>query len=137
MSTETTETLPELTFIRSLLDLFARLDAHDELRWSVAVDGEPVGFGVNCSDLFYWGTADSEPVTPVTLPELRRAVEDATAAGDMFYGLALYCCRRRGMRPQHANYTQAARVMWPLFDACGPARESGMANPPMGREASS
>lgn len=32
------------------------------------------------------------------------------------------------MRPQGAAYTKDKRVI-PLFDACGPARETGFGNP--------
>lgn len=57
---------------------------------------------VNCSDLFYWGCADAEPV-----PVLGFRVEDEVLFTDLYRrartapnGADVWCCLRRKMRPQ-------------------------------------
>jgi hypothetical protein len=41
----------------------------------------------------------------------------------------LFAARVRGVRPQGASYSLYPRATWPLFDACGPKRETGLGNP--------
>tara|TARA_Y100000310_G_scaffold59560_1_gene54912 strand:- start:723 stop:1094 length:372 start_codon:yes stop_codon:yes gene_type:complete len=106
-------------FIINLLKLVAEHDGWGDIFWDVGLQ-----FSVLCNDFFYWGCADAESITPETLPELRRALEDAPADG-----LLLYCARRRKERPQGAYYKYLGKENWALFDACGPEREVGMGNP--------
>src|SRR5262245_11925739 len=82
---------------------------------------------VLCSDLFWWGTADGEEISPATLPILEQAVADLQAANpDGTYTEAdlLYCCRVRHMRPQQPYYRHIAPHLHALFDACGPDRQA-------------
>lgn len=106
----------------------------DELTWRV--DGGKVRFFVNCNDLFDWGCADCEPLTPENFPELERAVADcqvisagANGSMAMLNAASLFCCRRRGERPQGACYKSIDSLAWHLFDACGPLRAVGLGNP--------
>ena len=118
----------EAAFLWRVLEQFA-FDYCDELFWRV--DDGHLSIHVTCSDQFFWGAADCEPITPESLPELIQARRDAeAAAGDAGYDWPLlYCARRRGMRPQGAVYKHLEPALHPLFDACGPERETGYGNP--------
>lgn len=85
------------------------------------------GMFVNCNDLFWWATADCEPIGLADIADYERAVADLLAAGDYMevYAAELWCCRKRGMRPQQPVYkargfNEAATA---LFDAAGPERD--------------
>lgn len=41
----------------------------------------------------------------------------------------LFAARMRKMRPQGASYSLYPPSIWPLFDACGSVRETGLGNP--------
>ena len=73
---------------------------------------------VNCSDLFYWGTADGIPL-PDDCSEIEKAIEDCS--GDIETGFLLWCARTRQMRPQKPYYEYFPKETWELFDACGPS----------------
>jgi hypothetical protein len=73
---------------------------------------------VNCNDLFYWACADAEEITTEEFDSL----EECLAINER-YGSLLWCCRKRGMRPQTPYYRCFPEDMKPLFDACGPARD--------------
>lgn len=107
-------------FVEKLLKLVAEHEANDELIWHSNLD-----FYILCNDIFAWGCADGEDVTPESLPVLEQALKDATFPD----GPLLYCARMRNMRPQGAAYTFIQKENWPLFDACGPEREVGLGNP--------
>ncbi|MDQ3029149.1 MAG: hypothetical protein M3R09_03775 [Actinomycetota bacterium] len=120
-----------------LLRLFGDGDACDELRWRD--DGAGLMFKVDCSDTFYWGTADSENVTEADLPELHRAVTDASGcqAGRDLWPV-LWCARKRGMRPMDVFYRRVLGgppdsgvpgTLAALFDAAGRARPSTLEAP--------
>jgi hypothetical protein len=102
-----------------------------DLWWRTDGEYAPVTFLVECSDVFWWGTADCEQVTPENVDAFEQAYRDAGAA-DKDYGLshggALFCARTRALRPQGAAYPEE-QSLWPLFDACGPEREVGTGNP--------
>lgn len=116
----------------------------------ISVDGDEVSFAMNANDLFWWGTADAEPITPENLPEIRRVHDDLSAlegreisrAGStlpfvLYTHLTptLFACRSRQMRPQGAYYKHVPKPAWPLFDACGPPRdEKGPLNTPKPEE---
>lgn len=93
---------------------------------------EIIDFYVNCSDFFHWGTSDVELITAEKLGILyeAKAEIDALNIADhkREYGL-LFCAKVRGMRPQGAYYKYLDEALWPLFDACGPMRETGFGNP--------
>jgi len=112
-----------LDFLRRVLALFANADAHDELFWHA--DGK---LFANVSDVFDWGSADAEPITPDRLPLLEQAYTDLKGLNAEEYTAALYAARARGMRPQGAAYPEGAAVQ-ALFDECGHEREIGIGNP--------
>lgn len=89
-------------------------------------DGEfaPLTFFVHCNDLFTWGSADCEDVTPENIALLDQSYTDCRK-----YGSDLFCARVRKMRPQGAVYSMIDKEYWPLFDACGPERPKGFGNP--------
>jgi hypothetical protein len=119
-------TATSAAYVRRVLDLFAQADIRDELLWFV--DGHQVVFHANVSDVFEWGCADAEPITPDRLPDLERSYADLAAVGALECLAELYAARLRGMRPQGAAYPSKAGVCG-LFDACGPEREIGILNP--------
>jgi len=123
-------------WVFELLRLFDG-DACDELRWRD--DGSGLVFTVDCSDTFYWGTADCEDVTEADLPELHRAVVETIGRphGQDLWP-ALWCARKRGMRPMAAFYRQVlgglpdsgqSGTLAALFDAAGPVRPRTLVAP--------
>lgn len=80
-------------------------------------------FFVNCNDQFFWASADGEPITDATVELLDECLTACAAHDEDEWGFALFCSRARGMRPQGAFYAHMPKVLWPLFDACGPERE--------------
>lgn len=117
----------ELDFMRRVLTVFA-FDFTEAVWWRVD-DGE-VKFFAQCNDVFAWGCADCEEILPADLEALEAAATDArTVADGECYVAELYSARRRGMRPQGAVYKNLPEGMWPMFDACGPERETGLGNP--------
>jgi len=101
-----------------------------DIYWRTDGEYAPVTFWIGCNDLFDWGSADSEQITPENLPILERSIADATASCEVgrAYASTLFCCRVRGMRPQGACYPKE-KALWPLLDACGPERKVGFGNP--------
>lgn len=126
-------------------------DLWESLWWRTDGEYAPVRFFVNCSDLFWWGTADAETLTPENLPELFKAVRDVRAvhgvdcgSSDLLkmghekgvkddlwnnhynagsIGALLFCCRARKMRPQRPYWKHIDEKILPLFLACGPERD--------------
>ncbi len=103
--------------------------SNDELWWRTDSDYAPITLLVNCNDLFFWGCADSETLTPADLDDLEKAVADAKAAGDEHHGHLFWVARKRGMRPQGAYYKYFEGSLPELFNACGSERETGLGNP--------
>lgn len=112
---------------RTILDLFAKADAHNDLLWHVGQDDE-IHFSANVNDVFWWGCADAESITGERLPALEQAYVDLKAVGAEHLLAELYAARIRGMRPQGAAYPDEAKVQ-ALFDACGPERAIELGNP--------
>jgi hypothetical protein len=118
-----------------LLRVLAVVDDHEQrgdLYWRTDEHYAPVTFWVDCSDVFAWGGSDCEHVGPQNVGELERAYADAKAACEHgeFYAAHLFAARMRKMRPQGAAYPpNDYKGLWPLFDACGPRRETGLGNP--------
>lgn len=126
-------------FAFRVLRHFAQYDDYDAIIWWVDRDAPTISIKVKCSDLFCWGCADAEEITPDNIELLESTYAEVfglryasppekrnnawLCAGDLF------CCRARKMRPQGAAYSKEYRDIWPLFDACGPERETGMGNP--------
>jgi hypothetical protein len=95
-------------------------------------DRNQLDFYVNCSDFFYWGTSDLELITSEKLGilyEVKKDLDDLDIPDhDRAYGL-LFAARVRGMRPQGAYYKYLHEATWPLYDDCGPKRETDTYNP--------
>ena len=128
----------DMDFVERVLRVFEEYDAHDELYWRTGKrygGGEfnkPASFFVNCNDVFCWGSADLEEVTPENIDVLEQSYADAKAAcecGHIYGAAMLFCARVRKMRPQGAAYPKDHPELWPLLDACGPERAVGMGNP--------
>ncbi|KAF5998695.1 hypothetical protein [Streptomyces sp. WAC00263] len=87
----------------------------------------------NVSDVFAWGGADAEPITPDTLPALEQAYTDLKTIDADLYLPELYAARQGGEPPQGAAYPDDKTKNWrqvsALFDACGPERALGLGNP--------
>lgn len=96
----------------ALLDdnIFVRIGKTDE--------GEKVILGVNCNDVFYWACADAEDITVEELGDLTACLKLSPK-----YGIMLWCCRKRKMRPQSPWYERFSDNEKKLFDACGPERD--------------
>jgi hypothetical protein len=116
-----------LDFLRAAVDLIRRADLPSE-QILLSLDGPRISIAVNVSDVFAWGCADAEDITPERLPILERAWRDCEAADGGEWIAELYAARVRGMRPQGASYPSSAAVA-ALFDACGPERPTGLGNP--------
>lgn len=104
-------------FELDLLKLLAKHDVRDDLFWNVS--GTSIKFFVNCSDVFWWATADLEEVTAENIGILKQAYEDA---GDI-YGGDLFAARVRKLRPQQPYWSriQDERIQ-AFFLAVGPER---------------
>ena len=126
----------DMKFIERLLKVGEKYDMRDQFYWRCGPKygggqfNYPASFFINCNDLFYWGCADLEEVTPENIGELEKALEDAKEAHPEghIWGDFLFCCRMRKMRPQGAAYVEYEEL-WPLFDDCGPERLVEIGNP--------
>jgi hypothetical protein len=117
-----------IDFIRAVLRVFDECDCHEDLIWRVK--DEEVTFAAMCSDVFWWGTADAEDITPADVPLLESSAADLRAINRDEFTAELYCARKRGMRPQGAWYGPGMEPeLVALFDACGPWRETDLMNP--------
>lgn len=101
----------------------------DDIWWRTDAEYAPVTMMVNCNDLFFWGCADCEEITPEDIDALEKAIADAKAVDDGGNGHLLWVARKRGMRPQGAYYKYFKEGMKALFNECGPERETGFGNP--------
>ena len=118
-------------FVMHVLNLASKHDLCTAIWWRTDGEYAPITFFVNCDDLFYWGCADAEKITPENIDSLEQSIIDAGAIckhGEELYGIELWCSRMRHMRPQGACYP-LDRELWPLFDECGPERALGLGNP--------
>lgn len=126
-------------FLVEVMTLFAQADCHSELFWTVDLplyrppDAVPkMWLHAIVSDVFAWGSADLEEITPDAIDVLRQAFEALKPYG--LEGLSelpvLYAARVRGMRPQGAyfDYVTIPEVRQLLMD-CGPQRDVSMLNP--------
>jgi hypothetical protein len=96
-------------------------------------DGQ-LSVAADCSDCFCWGCADAEEITPENVELYRQTLEECEQLKCVkgyasVFSDELFAARVRKMRPQGASYHLYPPEMWPLFDACGPERITGMGNP--------
>ncbi|HEY3477936.1 MAG TPA: hypothetical protein VGL02_03470 [Streptomyces sp.] len=126
----------QLAFVTRVLELFSlsHADLYDGgLFWRV--DDGQLRLFANISDVFAWGCADLEAITPEALPALEQAYDDLKALDGEGFTAELYAARQRGERPQGAAYPRTTDTAWreisALLDACGPERELGLGNPRM------
>lgn len=119
----------QLDFLHELLRATQAADITGELLWHT--DGARIHVSANVSDVFAWGGADCEEITPENLAVFQQAIADLGAIHrfDEVYAPELFAARLRGMRPQGAAYPKERTATQALFDACGPARERGFGNP--------
>lgn len=122
--------LSEISFWLKILDILYRYDLHDELWWRTTGEYAPLTLFLRCNDVFYWGSADHEQLTQDHPDLLEKAIQDVAAIDHyaVEWGSLLFIARVRGMRPQGAAYPKN-KDLWPLLDACGPERETGLGNP--------
>lgn len=114
-------------FIFEILRLIEEYDLFGDIWWD-----ENINFLADCNDIFYWGTADAEPIRERDLELFRQSLKDLEEIESYFafvYGPILYCCRKREMRPQNAFYNTIPQEIHQLFDACGDEREADFGNP--------
>lgn len=109
----------DLDFIIKMMLFIQDNDLFEEIDW----DGE-LKFYANCNDFFYWGCADSEPISNEDFKLLESSVNDSKG----YHGILLYCARKRKLRPQGAYYKHLKEDK-ELFDACGTERTIDIANP--------
>ena len=116
-------------FFLRVFRIFSETNCGNEgLWWRTDDTYAPVTFLVNCSDTFFWGTADCVPLTPENIDIMEQAVADCKAVPSedkhlaRKYAETLFCARIRGMRPMRLAYPSQCPEILPLFDACGPER---------------
>jgi hypothetical protein len=116
-----------LNFVLDVLRLFSldETDCYGDLFWRCE-NPDTIEFFVNVNDIFWWATADLEPITPEDLPAMRQAVADVrkiTECKHVSDAFVLWAARKRKMRPQRPAYHMWDKQLWALFDACGPERK--------------
>lgn len=126
---ELRKTQQQLQFLHDLISSTQAADITSELLWYTR-DGR-INVAANVSDVFAWGGSDCEDITPENLPVFQQAIADLRAIHpfDQLYAPELFAARLRGMRPQGAAYPKERTATQALFNACGPARETGFGNP--------
>lgn len=116
-----------MTFFEKLLRLVVEYDYQEFVFWFLS-ENDALTPSIECGDVFVWGCADEEDILEDDLPLLEKCFQD-TGGESGSNGAALFCARKRGMRPQGAMYKHFKEEYWPLFDACGPKREVSDFNP--------
>lgn len=103
-----------------VLHLWDRADLYEDLMWRVdRTDGSyDVRMHANCSDLFFWATADCEEILPADFPLLVQTLQDLEAVGCAYNLPELFAARKRKLRPQAPCYKHFEDAVKPLFDAC-------------------
>ena len=95
---------------------------------------------VNCSDLFFWGTADCVTIPPPNVDDFFATCAETEALIDSYPAMRaapdhtglLFCARQRGAQPQGAYYEHLwdPDEMWfSLFDAVADPTPTGFGNP--------
>lgn len=118
---------PQSKLIRQVLEICALTENFDILMWQN--DGSYIGVG--CNDVFAWGCADCEEITPETLGLFQEAADELLAIEAEWWLAELYTAKVRKMRPQGAIYQSVdmTDTVVALFNSCGPDREAQFGNP--------
>lgn len=108
-------------FLERVVRVAAAYESIDDLCFCIETDdGFWAGRGnkegkltvsVNCNDLFFWATADSEPIETDADVEL---LEECLKI-DAVYGTTIYACRRRKMRPQNCVLEKIQEEIKPVL----------------------
>jgi hypothetical protein len=117
-------------FLTEFFRLTDEYELYDSWYWRV-IDGK-VTLYANCGDVFDWGSADLEDITPENISVLEQSMKDlyeTECSANVVYAASLFCARVRKLRPQGAYYKYLKPPVIALFDACGPLRPVGMGNP--------
>jgi hypothetical protein len=120
-----------LAFILRLLRALAPNNC-DNIHWRTDGEFAPVTFFLNTNDLFDWGSADSEEITPDNIEILESAMADCKTVdpnGGDIYGYMLFAARVNKMRPQNAAYPKEHPEICKLLDEAGPERPVALGNP--------
>lgn len=116
----------DLAFILKTLKYFDGWNpgrSNDSLYWYFAEDGQ-LNFCLNCNDLFWWATADSEDITPDNFHLLDEAWKKLQSDHDkIYYFTNLFASMSRKMRPQRPAMKNMPDYIRELFLACGPERD--------------
>jgi len=104
-------------YLQSLPEPVVQMVVDEHLMVMVVRDKQPKLY-VNCSDLFYWATADCEEISLEEIPALEQALQEMPNRGS-----DLWVARKRGMRPQAPYYRKLTEAESALFDAAGPERQ--------------
>lgn len=104
--------------IESVLYIMQIIQKHQLFEY--VVWDKDLNFYVDCSDVFYWATSEGEPLEMRDVALLEDALKDCHYVRDD--AIALYACRKRGMRPQKPFYAYIEDGHQDLFNACGPER---------------
>lgn len=118
-------------FLEKWLKICETYDKQDDFHWMFDKKQNKFRITVNCNDLFEWATADCEELTPENLDSYIQTIEDAQKVYKYghIWADSIWACRQRKMRPQGACYKHYPIELWPLFDECGPERETNFFNP--------
>lgn len=113
----------ELVFIRRVLTAFDAADEHGALFWRIGLDvpGQLVLYAM-CNDLFWWATADAEPITSENIDLLEQTQRDIADLNGVMLS-DLFSARARKMRPQRPFLDKQPEAIRALFEACGPERD--------------
>lgn len=119
---------------RETLYKFSQISFSEDLTESYFIrpdyDTQNIMICVHCSDMFFWGTADAEELTPEDLPDLQKAIQDVKTAGEFgFYGVDLWTARKRNLLPQNAWLNTLPRDLAQIYIQEFEAREPDFGNP--------
>lgn len=81
-----------------------------------------------CNDLFFWATADAEPITVADVPLLRQALGDLRPLRAEYEMGHLFAARKRKLRPQKPCYKDIDPGVAALYDACCTEEERAAAD---------
>jgi hypothetical protein len=104
------------------LKIISKHDFFGEAIWDIDFKN----ISLICNDLFYWGCADAEKIESIEDVNLLDQCGELVSS---FNAIELFCCKKRGQRPQGALYKYIKEEHRHFFDECGPEREINLGNP--------